>query len=56
MYAPLENGGESHFYKNGLKIIGLGDRETAPAIIESNYGYWDTYKNNKGHVKIQNIR
>ena len=53
MYAPLENGGESHFYKNGLKIIGLGDRETAPAIIGPNYGYWDTYKSNKGHVKYK---
>ena len=55
IYVPTDDHtiGETHFYKEGLKVIGLGDK-TKPSVIGPNYRYWEaSYRSNYGHVKYK---
>nr|WP_129734525.1 T9SS type A sorting domain-containing protein [Parabacteroides goldsteinii] len=52
IYIPAEGLWESHFFHNGLKIIGLGNKEN-PTVIGPNYRYNDTWKSYYGHVKYR---
>ena len=56
IYVPTENTGESSFYKDGLKLIGTGNKniESEATIIGPNYAFWNgVYSKNKGHIKYK---
>lgn len=54
VYVPTENTGEGIFIKDGLKLIGTGDRTSNPSIIGPNYAYWSAQNAyNYGHVKYK---
>lgn len=53
IYVPADNGlWESHFFHDGLKIIGLGNKEN-PTVIGPNYRFSATWSSYYGHIKYR---